>query len=1038
MTNCIIKLPRIVDSFGAVESMFFRMVHSYKLPEVQWSIPASCVKDEMLENRCPCNTTDPLVIICEARDFKKIPENTKQTVYKIRMSSNQIVSLNHVKWPLALKKLVLEDNKLSNLDNDTFISAPNLEGLFLSGNQIEHIDEDAFRGAHQLIRLELRNNMLSELDLVVFKNTEKLSFLDLSRNKIEFVDNLEFRSLKNLLDLNLNDNSIVNIGSEPFAYMPKISSLSLENNEIVSIADFAFYNSSSLTEINLSRNKIAHLTREIFISLSKLKKLDLSKNYPLHELQNDTFRELPNLKSLELSGLSLRNLNKAWFSYLDLKFVYFSQFDHCFYASKARVCSPHSDGISTGSQLVLSEFKYYVWAIATVCCLGNLFVFAWRSPREDQSLSLIVRNLSIADLMMGLYLVAVGWKNEHFGNMYGSQAIDWINSSPCTLMGFMAILSSELSLSIIFIITIERYRSITSLVHLEKFELRERARILLAYAWFAAITIALIPLIGWLFEEKVHIYGNNGLCLPLYIDNPFSKGWQYSAIVYLGINFAAVMIILGLYVRMYLIIMSVRNKTRPIRTLLASNATSARQREDVTLALRFLFIVVADCLCWIPIVVIKFCALIGLKITGDIYCWLAVFILPINSALNPIIYTIGTPSYLRTVIFNKIIGILTLLSKFLSATWQSGPKFLSNPMEIFSLRKRRDRKRMSYSSSPSASGPSTSMRVNLGLANNNNCIESSSTTKTSCLLNLHQRQSCDSASSETSSLPRSSLAYIMQTYLKQAQKSNYQDQTKQRFKQNSKFSESAEHEMLISSNQQKVAIAAPPPYVNHVAIFDQLLFIDDDQDDDNDDTENNNDHVSLNNELNSTGLQLGKDVAKRIICELDLKQNDENELVHYGSNLKFARNFLCKFDETLGKSQHEIMSQSNLLRPQRLNSIEQLQARIALDSKPLISRSWLIRATSNSKNYYTNNNRPQFKCKNVNCLRSILLDRARNRDLIELFVDEPTSMEKAMTNGKVAAKEHEVDIVELAAEVILGVNREAANLQPQQQHDAPS
>lgn len=94
-------------------------------------------------------------------------------------------------------------------------------------------------------------------------------------------------------------------------------------------------------------------------------------------------------------------------------------------------------------------------------------------------------------------------------------------------------------------------------------------------------------------------------------------------------------------------------------------------REDITLAVRFAVIVITDCLCWLPIVIIKLFALSNYKINRNccwsihraaltqllaesVYCWLIVFIMPINSALNPIIYTIASPSGIRSIVTNLI------------------------------------------------------------------------------------------------------------------------------------------------------------------------------------------------------------------------------------------------------------------------------------------------------------------------------------------------------------------------------------------------
>ncbi|KFM80258.1 Relaxin receptor 1, partial [Stegodyphus mimosarum] len=69
---------------------------------------------------------------------------------------------------------------------------------------------------------------------------------------------------------------------------------------------------------------------------------------------------------------------------------------------------------------------------------------------------------------------------------------------------------------------------------------------------------------------------------------------------------------------------------------------STQQLQDRTIAKRFAFIVGTDFLCWVPIVLIKFIAMGGVEIQKDLYAWVAVFLLPVNSALNPVLYTLTT------------------------------------------------------------------------------------------------------------------------------------------------------------------------------------------------------------------------------------------------------------------------------------------------------------------------------------------------------------------------------------------------------------
>ncbi|CAN7988342.1 unnamed protein product [Ixodes hexagonus] len=69
---------------------------------------------------------------------------------------------------------------------------------------------------------------------------------------------------------------------------------------------------------------------------------------------------------------------------------------------------------------------------------------------------------------------------------------------------------------------------------------------------------------------------------------------------------------------------------------------STQQLHDRAIAKRFAFIVGTDFLCWVPIVVIKSVAIAGIRIDETLYAWAAVFLLPVNSALNPVLYTLTT------------------------------------------------------------------------------------------------------------------------------------------------------------------------------------------------------------------------------------------------------------------------------------------------------------------------------------------------------------------------------------------------------------
>lgn len=585
------------------------------------------------------------MIICDEIGLTSIPNTLLSSVYKIRMSNNSITNIDNVLWPRALSSLVLVNNSISHIGKSTFAMAPNLSKLYLSHNSITKIDSEAFSGLSSLTSLQIESNKLETFDAKMCRHTPLIKKIYLSENMIDLPEETRFEQCQYLKELLLDHNRISIIRSRWFSNMTSLIWLSLTHNQISVIEDGSFDWDYELEELNLSFNKIKVINRQIFAHSLNIQRLYLGGN-PLQPLPTDAFKEIVQLKSLNLTHVDFDYIKRGTFSYLtQLEFIYFAKFRYCHYATHVRVCRPLTDGLSSVEELlVFPILKYAVWIVASVCCLGNVFVFIWRSisPHEDRTLSLFVRNLSIADLMMGIYLGAIGWQDWKFQHNFGRYAIEWMSSWKCTAIGFLAILSSELSVFILTIITIERYRSIISIQRFEEETQKRRARVYVALAWLFSFLIAFYPIVEWLLRNSDY-YATNGLCLPLHIDQPFTHGWQYSAFIYLGINFIAVMIIIALYIHMYTMIIDGRQVTRPV-------LFKAEKREDAILAIRFFFIVVTDCLCWIPIVVIKIMALANVSISSAIYGWLVVFIIPINSALNPIIYTLAAPTSLRSAV----------------------------------------------------------------------------------------------------------------------------------------------------------------------------------------------------------------------------------------------------------------------------------------------------------------------------------------------------------------------------------------------------
>ncbi|XP_054431955.1 relaxin receptor 1 [Pteronotus mesoamericanus] len=529
----------------------------------------------------------------------------------------------------------------------------------LQNNKIRSISIYSFRGLYSLTKLYLSHNRITFLKPGVFEDLHKLEWLIIEDNHLSRVSPLTFYGLNSLTLLELMNNVLTHLPDKPLCqHMPRLSWLDFEGNHIHNLKNVTFISCSSLTVLVMRKNKINHLKENTFAPLHKLDELDLGNNRieslsphvfenlkelsklnlsynPIQKLQPNQFDSLVSLKSLSLEGIEISNIQQRMFRPLmNLSYIYFKKFQYCGYAPHVRSCKPNTDGISSLENLLANIIqRVFVWVVSIVTCLGNIFVICMRPfiRSENKLHAMSIISLCCADCLMGIYLLVIGAFDLKFRGEYSKHAQLWIESFHCQLMGSLAILSTEVSVLLLTFLTLEKYIYI---VYPFRYLRPRKCRTItvLILIWIIGIIVAFVPLSNK--EYFKNYYGTNGVCFPLHSEDTESIGAQiYSVAIFLGINLAAFVIIVFSYGSMFY---SVHQST------ITSTEIRNQVKKEIILAKRFFFIVFTDALCWIPIFVLKFLSLLQVEIPGTITSWVVIFILPINSALNPILYTLTT------------------------------------------------------------------------------------------------------------------------------------------------------------------------------------------------------------------------------------------------------------------------------------------------------------------------------------------------------------------------------------------------------------
>ncbi|XP_070839935.1 relaxin receptor 2a isoform X4 [Chaetodon trifascialis] len=599
-----------------------------------------CLLQEYPES-CDCIQTDVECVEVNLQDVPLLSPN----VTWLSLRSNEIRVLSDFVFSeySALERLFLQNNSLLFISAHAFSGLNSLKRLFLSENLISALSPGVFKDLHQLEWLMLDHNPLSILSQDTFIGLHSLMYLSMVDTSLQQLPHPSFCQHMPALDwLDLEGNQIQTLNYSILKSCSKLEVLLLMDNRIRRLPENTFQSMWKLAELNLSSNRIRELPKNTFKNLSKsLLKLNISHN-PLLYIHPSHFNHLTHLQSLALEGIEIPDIQtKMFLPMKNLSHIYFKKFQYCSYAPHVRSCKPNTDGLSSFEDLLANMvLRVSVWVMAFITCFGNLLVIGMRSliRAENNLHAACIKVLCCADCLMGVYLFFVGVFDVKFRGQYNRNALLWMESMECRTIGFLAMLSSEVSVLLLTYLTLEKFLVIVfPFSNLRPSKLQ--TGVVLASIWLLGFIIAAVPLMN----EDVfgNYYGRNGVCFPLHSDRqekPIAKG--YSTGIFLGLNLLAFLVIVFSYSSMFYSIY----KT-------GINATDLRSRlhRDVAVANRFFFIVFSDALCWIPIFLVKVLSLLEVEIPGTISSWVVIFILPINSALNPILYTLTTSFFREQV-----------------------------------------------------------------------------------------------------------------------------------------------------------------------------------------------------------------------------------------------------------------------------------------------------------------------------------------------------------------------------------------------------
>ena len=465
----------------------------------------------------------------------------------------------------------------------------------------------------------------------------------------------------NLHTLDLSYNQLMVVQYTDLKNFPKIRTLSLAGNPIVSLFGDEGLSSllpvPALLTLDVSSVEMKEMDPSVLRLFPKLQFLNLS-HCNLHLVQGQGFQLLTSLEVLDVTGCPMSSIPKSIFRGLgSLRHVLADNYKLCCpvalpVGAGVQQCLAPTDEISSCDALLRSDlYRVSLAVFASLATLGNalslmLRVFVLKG-KQQSGYTVFVTHLCVSDFLMGVYLAMIGGADRVYMNAYLWEDTVWKNSGMCKVAGFLSLLSSEMSAAIICLITVDRFLVVRFPFSRLRFQ-RRSAQLCCVVLWTMGTVLAAVPLLpatfGW------HFYSQTGICIPLPVTRQDFPGHDYAFAVMIIFNFVLFLLIAAGQLVIY---MAVRSQS------MAETEDSDRRSKDLAVARRLFTVVLSDFLCWFPIGLLGVLASRDTPISGEVNVGMAIFVLPLNSALNPFLYSLSAIQARRDrVREQKLLGIL--------------------------------------------------------------------------------------------------------------------------------------------------------------------------------------------------------------------------------------------------------------------------------------------------------------------------------------------------------------------------------------------
>ncbi len=416
--------------------------------------------------------------------------------------------------------------------------------------------------------------------------------------------------------------------------------LSLSFNHIKIVKKDCFMSSLLVKILSVSNNEIYLIAEQAFAGLD-LTFVDLSQN-PL-VISGKGFESL-RAETLKLVGYAESEIRSDIGRKMRVDIVLTDDFRLCcLVKSVDTICStlptwPDSCNVllKTTSAQTVTLTEAILIAILNLAALMFNFIQITKMRNEPQNQERRKKNVLISfivtvvcvnmnDMLFGYYLIFLFATDQYYGSTYVSDRYQWLGGMPCKILGVLSIFAMLNSFFLLNLITIARFVSVKYPFshHFKSLTILKRY---LLTGFPVNFVIAALSLCSYQVLEG-YFSMPSATCLFLGETNQSLTVKSATAFVcFLEVgSFVSVVIF---YTSMF-------------RNLGESKLTmNKNQKREQSMLVQALLVATSNALCWLPSCAIYILSIVSETYPTDLLIWNAILINPLNSVLNPGIFTL--------------------------------------------------------------------------------------------------------------------------------------------------------------------------------------------------------------------------------------------------------------------------------------------------------------------------------------------------------------------------------------------------------------